>query len=153
MKQRKNKAVLPIAAIVTVLFLSPILLNLIIMGVNDTVARGIRNDLRNLRLPENTEMVSSYSVAGKVVGNGNGMQYFGAILIESELTLEELSDYYSEVNLRYRVQKQDEKAIKVLDHGSHAFKVKESTLVNHYIVYTLDDAKNTFLREFDIRGH
>ena len=98
-------------------------------------------------------MVSSYSVAGKVVGNGNGMQYFGAILIESELTLEELSDYYSEVNLRYRVQKQDEKAIKVLDHGSHAFKVKESTLVNHYIVYTLDDAKNTFLREFDIRGH
>ena len=43
-------------------------------------------------------MIESISRAGKLTGNGNGMQYFGAILIRSDLSLEELDAYYS----RYR---------------------------------------------------
>lgn len=47
-------------------------------------------------LPEQTELIEAISKAGKLTGNGNGMQYFGAILIKSELSLEELETYYSD---------------------------------------------------------
>lgn len=45
--------------------------------------------------PENTEYIGSVCGAGKLIGCGNGMQYFGAILIKSELSREALEAYYS----------------------------------------------------------
>ena len=45
------------------------------------------NELVHFRLPKNTELIESIYKAGKLVGNGNGMQYFGVILIKSELPL------------------------------------------------------------------
>ena len=35
-------------------------------------------------------LIESLSEAGRLTGNGNGLQYFGAVLIRSELSLEEL---------------------------------------------------------------
>ena len=46
-------------------------------------------------MPERTEIIDSVSLAGKLVGNGNGVQYFGAILLKSKLSLNDLEDYYS----------------------------------------------------------
>ena len=45
------------------------------------------NELVHFRLPKNTELIESIYKAGKLVGNGNGMQYFGVILIKSERPL------------------------------------------------------------------
>ena len=148
MKKHK-KAKIVITAIVVFLFLSPILFNITIMVVNDLIAVSVKNDLQKLPLPENAEFVSSYSAAGKFVGNGNGMQYFGAILIKSELSLEEITEHYSSFDHPYiRVSEQRGKEILVLDHGDHAFRVKYD---NCYIVYDWGSANDIF-EQFDIRG-
>ena len=67
---------------------------LIIPVANNAVALGVEKDLKSIPVPAHTEIVESISVAGKLAGNGNGMQYFGAVLLKSDLTLEELQTYY-----------------------------------------------------------
>ena len=66
--------------------------------INNHTAYKVEKTLCEIPLPEETELIESLSQAGKLTGNGNGMQYFGAILIRSDLSLEELDAYYS----RYR---------------------------------------------------
>ncbi|MGO4376442.1 hypothetical protein AB4Z21_37950, partial [Paenibacillus sp. MCAF20] len=63
--------------------------------MNNYVAYSVKKELTRVSLPDKTELVDSISSAGKLVGNGNGMQFFGAILIKSELALEELDHYFS----------------------------------------------------------
>ena len=99
-------------------------------------------------------MIESLSQAGKLTGNGNGMQYFGAILIRSELSLEELDAYYSD----YRsneweclVETQEGQSIEVIDHGTLQF-AKEIKDSGYYIVYSWGSG-NSLLEELDIRGH
>lgn len=64
--------------------------------INNHAAYKVEKALCEIPLPEETELIESLSQAGKLTGNGNGMQYFGAILIRSELSLEELDAYYSD---------------------------------------------------------
>lgn len=64
--------------------------------INNHTAYKVEKKLCETPLPEKTELIESISRAGKLTGNGNGMQYFGAILIQSELSLKELDDYYSD---------------------------------------------------------
>ena len=63
--------------------------------INNHTAYKVEKKLCETPLPEKTELIESISRAGKLTGNGNGMQYFGAILIRSDLSLEELDAYYS----------------------------------------------------------
>ena len=63
--------------------------------INNHTAYKVEKELCETPLPEKTELIESISRAGKLTGNGNGMQYFGAILIRSDLSLEELDAYYS----------------------------------------------------------
>ena len=64
--------------------------------INNNIAYKVEKELCETPLPEKTELIESISRTGKLTGNGNGMQYFGAILIQSELSLKELDDYYSD---------------------------------------------------------
>lgn len=68
---------------------------LIVPVINNAIALGIEKDLKAISLPERTEIIESTSVAGKLIGNGNRMQYFGAVLLKSELTLDELQRHYA----------------------------------------------------------
>ena len=106
--------------------------------INNHTAYKVEKALCEIPLPEETELIESLSQAGKLTGNGNGMQYFGAILIRSELSLEELDAYYSD----YRsneweclVETQEGKPIEVIDHGTLQFteEIKDS---GYYIVYS-----------------
>lgn len=63
--------------------------------INNRIAENLKNTLLEIPLPPNTEIVDSISVAGKVAGNGNGMQYFGAILLRSESDADALQTYYA----------------------------------------------------------
>ena len=83
-----------------------------------------------------------------------GMQYFGAILIRSDLSLEELDAYYS----RYRsneweclVKIQEGQSIEGIDHGTLQF-AEEIKDRGYYIVYSWGSG-NSLLDELDIRGH
>ena len=122
--------------------------------INNYTAYKVERALCEIPLPEEAELIESLSQAGKLTGNGNGMQYFGAILIRSDLSLEELDAYYS----RYRsneweclVETQEGQHIEVIDHGTLQF-LEEIKGNCYYIVYSLGSG-NSLLEELDIRGH
>lgn len=81
---------------VLMVFVAVILL-VVALGIpvaNNAVALSVQRRLESLPLPEHTTLEEATSVAGKLAGSGNGMQYFGAVLLHSELSLEELSAHY-----------------------------------------------------------
>lgn len=135
-----------VLAILSVLIAAPI--------INDSVSKKTADELACLPLPASTELVETVHKSGKLVGNGNGMQYFGAILIKSELAENELREYYSafaEDEWDCLVEKQTDKNIKVIEHGELAFKT-DIEGDNYYIVYSWGD-NDTIFHELDIRGH
>ena len=122
--------------------------------INNNIAYKVEKELCETPLPEKTELIESISRAGKLTGNGNEMQYFGAILIRSDLSLEELDAYYS----GYRsneweclVETQEGQSIEVIDHETLQFseEIKDS---GYYILYSWGSG-NSLLEELDIRGH
>ena len=122
--------------------------------INNNIAYKVEKELCETPLPEKTELIESISRAGKLTGNGNGMQYFGAILIRSDLSLEELDAYYS----GYRsneweclVETQEGQSIEGIDHGTLQF-AEEIKDRGYYIVYSWG-SENSLLDELDIRGH
>ena len=113
---------------------------------NDRTAENIAKQLESSS-PADTVIIESVSKAGKLTGNGNGMQYFGAMLIKSELTLDELSAFYSVAV----VKKQTSQKIEVVEHEQMSFE----TVIDgddYYIVYMFDGS-SSFFANLDIRGH
>ena len=95
-----------------------------ISSINNNIAYKVEKELCETPLPEKTELIESISRAGKLTGNGNGMQYFGAILIRSDLSLEELDAYYSGYRSNeweYLVDIQEGQEIEVVDHSTLQF--------------------------------
>ena len=122
--------------------------------INNHTAYKVEKKLCETPLPEKTELIESISRAGKLTGNGNGMQYFGAILIQSELSLKELDDYYSDYRSNeweYLVKIQEGQSIEGIDHGTLQF-AEEIKDRGYYIVYSWGSG-NSLLDELDIRGH
>ena len=122
--------------------------------INNHTADKVEKALCEIPLPEETELIESLSQAGKLTGNGNGMQYFGEILIRSDLSLEELDAYYSD----YRsneweclVETQEGQHIEVIDHGTLQFS-EEIKDRGYYTLYSWGSG-NSLLEELDIRGH
>ena len=122
--------------------------------VNDDCAYTVEQKLCATPLPENTELIDSLSKAGKLTGNGNGIQYFGAILIRSELTLEQLEDFYSsyrENEWEYLVTVQTDRDLSFIELDHLRFS-QEVTADGYYIVYSW--GKGIELYEMlDMRGH
>lgn len=139
------------------LILIPILAQFGVQIANNCIAMEVEKEIKSLPLPERTNYIESISAADKLVGNGNGMQYFGAMLIKSELSLEELDTYYSvyrENNWEYVVGYQTDGVI--MDEnwivGDLGFK-SDIDSDDYYIVYSWGDTDVDFLSWFDIRGH
>ncbi|MCI7041755.1 MAG: hypothetical protein MR992_06465 [Lachnospiraceae bacterium] len=122
--------------------------------INNYTAYKVERALCEIPLPEEAELIESLSQAGKLTGNGNGMQYFGAILVRSDLSLEELDAYYSDYRSNeweYLVETQEGQHIEVIDHGTLQFteEIKDS---GYYIVYSWESG-DSLLQELDMRGH
>lgn len=82
------------------------------------------------------------------------MQFFGAILLQSSCSLEELKRYYkaySTSEWNYRVEAQETAKINEIEHDNLAF---EATVEqNHFfILYSWGNGVQPFC-EFDLRGH
>ena len=122
--------------------------------VNDHAAKETADKLAALPLPNSTEFIESIHKAGKLVGNGNGMQYFGAILIRSELSLDELKEYYlqfADSEWSCIVENQLSADVDFIEHAALTFET-DIEGKNYYIVYSWGN-NNTIFHEFDIRGH
>ena len=121
---------------------------------NDYAAKKTAERAADIPLPEQTEYIESVYLAGKLTGNGNGMQYFGAILVKSDLPVDELAAYYrnfNDDNQEYHVERQIDQEIQVIEHGALLFETNIRG-DNYYIVYSWGD-NNDFAREIDLRGH
>ena len=123
--------------------------------INNHSAKTIEVRLAQISLPENTEYIESVSAAGKLTGNGNGMQYFGAVLLNSGLSLEELEHYYaiySENEWDCLVEIQEEQKIEMIENETLAFETSLSPDEQYYIVYSWGEGVSPF-SELDIRGN
>ena len=123
---------------------------------NNIIANNIKKALKEIPLPEQTKLVDSFSNAGKIVGNGNGMQYFGAILVKSELDIEDLMYYYQSYPYNLKIERQESEKIVCDDIHKNLYFKKFDTSKSHYIVYMWGESPNGFiskLLDLDLRGH
>ena len=148
--------------IIIALLLLPLILDVSIMLANDIIANKPEKELLNFTLPERTQLVESNSVAGKLYGNGNGMQYIGQLLVVSELSAEALYAHYSEIDEWIVVIRQESPVIYEY-FPKQEFKNFDSTKNNYMIelVRFNPETLNSYsfenflwkLLDWDIRGH
>lgn len=140
--------------IASAVFAAVFSLIIVIPIMNDNIAKKIANDILSVPLPENTTYIESKSIAGKLAGNGNGMQYLGAILIQSELALDTLQAYYSNYadnEWTYIVEPQLDNKIKAIEHGYLNFD-SDINGSGYFIVYSWGGT-DSVIADLDIRGH
>lgn len=119
--------------------------------VNDRAAKRTAESIKDIELPEHTEYVETFSEAGKLVGNGNGMQYLGGILIKSDLLLADLQAYYGQKDGSCIVEAQSGKKIRFIEHGEVTLSA-DIAGDTYFIVYAWG-SNDSFFGELDIRGH
>ncbi len=121
-------------------------------------------EIANVELPEDTKIIDRLSIAGKMNGNGSGMQYLGLILIESELSLSELQKHYNakfiekhpdEKYIGYHVEVQKSRKLEIVERGMPRYfsYFKDTGVIEdgYYIVYIFDP--NSYgLGDWDIRA-
>ncbi|MDE6685873.1 MAG: hypothetical protein K2K17_00985 [Lachnospiraceae bacterium] len=150
-----KKVLIVVSCLVSCVVITYIAIRIAAPIFNDNVAKKTAGELVDLPLPNNTEFIESIYEAGKIVGNGNGMQYFGAILIKSELSLDELKEYYgafTEHDWECVVENQKTTNVEFFNgHTNVTFKT-DIEGDDYYIVYSWG-SNDTIFHEFDLRGH
>lgn len=146
-------------ALLVLIILAPILLYAGITLTNDSIARRVEDELTAYPLPRETELVGSVSAAGHLVGNGNGMQYMGAILVVSDLAEEELAAYYDEAFDFVEVRIQSSQEIESLN-GKYSFESFPETEGKALFSVILWGSRRDYISEslipildLDLRGH
>ena len=64
--------------------------------VNNGIAARLERQLRACPLPPETELLDSTHIAGRLMANGNGMEWRGLLLLKSSLDEQALRDWYGE---------------------------------------------------------
>lgn len=127
---------------------------------NNAIADRIEKRLLFCELPQNTELVDSLSIAEKLTGSGNGMQYMGSILVRSELDKEQLKEYYGSRFEFVQVEKQETAELRFIRSGYSFENFPKENEGLYYSVTCWDDDRKEMpggfiseLLDFDIRGH
>ena len=106
---------------------------------------------------QDVQVLDTASVYGKLEGNGNGIQFYGAILVEAETEekvaalVAELSDRYEEVGYA----KQTDNAIqnKHLEHRTLAFSYPSFSENKNYFMIWFFNSQHDFAWALDLLGH
>ena len=139
-----------------------ILLYVGIVLSNDRIAEDLRKQVAECMLPPNMELVDSVAVAGKMEGNGNGMQYFGAVLLHSALDEGPLRVWYEaqlpdEDEIWISVSRQ--RTPELFEYQKPRFRAFEDdghywcVMLARYSVSGAEDSLWEELLDCDIRGH
>lgn len=161
---KKLKIIITVIIVIAVLLVSsPFIFYGGIVIANNNIANNLEKDLKKAPLPENTVLVDSISVAAKMTGNGNGMQYYGAIVVESELSEEELKAHYEEYGNYIFVRVQENEYVLNDDYlNNHTFDnleegktyyCIESWEYNKISYYENSPTLLDIILNFDIRAH
>lgn len=135
---------------------------LLMMGLavpiaNNAAAMGIARKMEAFALPADTDVIETTSRAGRFTDTAGSVQYFGALLIRSDRSLEELQTHYAQYNedrlVTYRVERQSGQDITVLNDIDLAFRETVGE-VGYYIVYTIRNGGNAlqWWLDMDVRG-
>lgn len=127
-----------------------LLVALVIPVANNAVALGIERELQAIPVPSRTELVESISASGRYTDR---MQYFGAILLKSELPIEEIAAHYPECGVDYQLDTPILAAGKSGDGEAHLAFSTSVEGAGYYIVYRWGSAP-AWLRgilEMDVR--
>ena len=125
-----------ITIFICVIVLIPVLFYATISIVNNCIANNIEQQLIALELPENTELSDSISIAAKIFGNGNGMQYFGAILVTSDLSEDELKEYYAQFDEKYFIEKKEDNFV-INEQYDYVFTNFDNESQSNYMIWCI----------------
>ena len=146
--------------LIPILILLLIVLYISIVITNNEIADKVEKALKSYQLPTDTVLVESISVTGKLTGSGNGMQYMGAILITSDLSKQEILEYYQNEFEYIEAQEQTSPIIESIRPNSSKFNhVDFDSNHTYYSVIcwgSSSDYVNGFfsdILDFDLRGH
>ena len=146
-------------------YIGIILLGLIIITAlafvpigNNVILKKYTNELKSLKLITTYEILAIDDECGKLVGNGNGMQYFSALLIHSDENLQwENSDWEGVFLIKVDDASFDD-FIKGYDYGDYCKNIKkklkkiESTK-NYYVLYSFYNSPLDSIWNNDLRAH
>ena len=97
----KSEIMKPLAKLLKAIFIGMIVLLFVVIIfqvairiTNNSIAKGLEKELLACEHPTDVDVIDSMSVAGKMEGNGNGMQWFGIILVKSDMTEDMLREWY-----------------------------------------------------------
>ena len=130
-----------------------------IVSSNNRIAEGLQKQLVDCMLPPNTELVDSAAVAGRLQGNGNGMQYFGVALIHSNLDDGPLRTWYEAQLPNEEYIWVTRRESELFDSSTRLFKDFEDdghywfVMLSRYNPIGKDATLLDGLRDIDIRGH
>ena len=132
-----------------------------IVIANNIVAKNLEQDLLDCAIPVEIHIIDSVSIAKKTSGNGNGMQWHGALLVKSELTKDELTAYYENLitddNLCISVSAQDSPL--VFEQYKYHFKYYDPIDFYYCVMLSknsISGLETSFFEKilnFDVRGH
>jgi len=153
MKHLKRLAIL-------LLVLSPVLIYMSVSAVNDRIAESLTDALLAVPLPPETKLLDSQTIAGRQYGNGNGMQYFGMLLVSSDLSADELlSHYKSHLPDAESLDVERQESQMIPGNMDYMFEYWENDRPNYRVTlarWSVSGAENSLwegLLNCDIRGH
>lgn len=151
------KRVLKYIVIILLCLIIPAALAFIPIG-NNIILKKYTNELKNFNLSATYKTLAKDVKCGKLVGNGNGMQYFSALLIHSEKNLKlENSDLVGVFLIDVKSTFFDN-FINGYDYGNYCKNIKKKlkeidNTVNYYLLYSFYNAPIDSIWNFDLRAH
>lgn len=160
-----GKIVKTVAYISSLLFVFVISLFIFTPLINDYRLSAFAHQLDASSLPRSTTQIEQKTICGKLNGNGNSMDFLVCTLIKSDLSLDELKQYYNSMTFKavrndegHKVQIEvlhsngSEVKNKYLQHGRIHFHALKNNLdySSYYIVLLYDGG---YPANFDVRGH
>lgn len=151
------KRILKYIGIILLCLIIPASLAFVPIG-NNIILKKHTNELKNLKLNSTYEILAKDDECGKLVGNGNGMQYFSALLIHSE---EKLKWENSDCEGVFLIEVNDtsfDDFINGYDYGDYCKNIKKKlkdidSTENYYVLYSFYNAPLDSIWNDDLRAH
>ena len=155
---KKSAKVLIVSIAAVVLLVSGVVAFFFGINQNSLISRKLTKDLKSqIKDNESFEIVDSVSVCGKLVGNGNGMQFYGAVLVESHSETD-VSEFVDSLGSEFEVVGycvQTDSQIKTDALNGHFYSQYENFPNDGKTYYTIYyfNSNHKYSTDFDIRAH
>lgn len=143
--------------VIFLLLIIPVALLYVPIG-NNIILKMQSNELKHFKLNATFKILAADNECGKLVGNGNGMQYFSALLIQSNEDLIWESNDWEGVFLIEVNDASFNDFINGYDYGDYCMNIKKKLkeigdTKNYYVLYSFKNAPSDSIWNNDLRAH